>query len=91
LALCVSKRDHRDKPGDDDCGCVALGPRFRGDERRPYDSAALDAYRRYGKGVHPKARLNLGDCAAYALAKSLNAPLPFKGSDFAETDVAMRA
>jgi len=56
----------------------------------PYVSAALDAYRRYGKGVHPKARLNLGDCAAYALAKSLNAPLLFKGSDFAETDVAVR-
>ena len=56
----------------------------------PYVSAALDAYRRYGKGVHPKARLNLGDCAAYALARSLNAPLLFKGGDFAETDVAVR-
>jgi ribonuclease VapC len=53
----------------------------------PYISAALDAYRRYGKGVHSKARLNLGDCAAYALAKTLNAPLLFKGVDFSETDV----
>jgi ribonuclease VapC len=49
--------------------------------------ASLEAYRRYGKGVHPKARLNLGDCVAYALAKSLNAPLLFKGADFTETDV----
>jgi ribonuclease VapC len=49
--------------------------------------AALDAYSRYGKGVDPKARLNLGDCAAYALAKSMNAPLLFKGEDFAATDV----
>lgn len=56
----------------------------------PYVSAALDAYRRYGKGVHSKARLNLGDCAAYALAKHLDAPLLFKGSDFAATDVAVR-
>lgn len=47
---------------------------------------AFDAYRRYGKGVHP-AGLNLADCAAYALAKSLDAPLLFKGDDFARTDV----
>jgi ribonuclease VapC len=48
---------------------------------------ALDAYSRYGKGIDPRARLNLGDCAAYALAKSMNAPLLFKGEDFAATDV----
>jgi ribonuclease VapC len=49
--------------------------------------AALDAFRAFGKGIHPKARLNLGDCAAYALAKSMNAPLLFKGNDFAATDI----
>lgn len=48
--------------------------------------AAFDAYRRFGKGNHP-ARLNFGDCAAYALAKRLDAPLLFKGGDFARTDV----
>jgi ribonuclease VapC len=53
----------------------------------PYISQALDAYSRFGKGIHPKARLNLGDCAAYALAKVLNVPLLFKGTDFSETDV----
>jgi len=47
---------------------------------------ALDAYQRWGKGNHP-AGLNLGDCAAYAPAKSLDAPLLFKGDDFARTDV----
>jgi ribonuclease VapC len=47
---------------------------------------AFDAYRRFGKGNHP-AGLNLGDCAAYALAKSLDAPLLFKGNDFVLTDV----
>lgn len=26
----------------------------------------------YGKGFHSKAKLNLADCAAYALAKSLS-------------------
>jgi ribonuclease VapC len=33
------------------------------------------------------ARLNLGDCFAYALAKSKDAPLLFKGNDFLATDV----
>jgi ribonuclease VapC len=47
---------------------------------------AFDAYRRFGKGNHP-ARLNFGDCAAYALAKCLDAPLLFKGTDFTRTDV----
>jgi ribonuclease VapC len=27
-------------------------------------SVALEAYDRYGKGIHPKARLNFGDSAA---------------------------
>jgi len=53
----------------------------------PYISQSLDAYSRFGKGIDPKARLNLGDCAAYALAKGLNAPLLFKGADFSQTDV----
>jgi ribonuclease VapC len=53
----------------------------------PYISHALEAYARFGKGVDPKARLNLGDCAAYALAKGLNVPLLFKGSDFSQTDI----
>lgn len=47
---------------------------------------ALDAYLRFGKGYHP-ARLNLGDCFAYALAKALDAPLLYKGDDFALTDI----
>jgi ribonuclease VapC len=57
----------------------------------PFDEmqvrGALVAFGRYGKGIDPKARLNLADCAAYALAMSLNAPLLFKGNDFAATDV----
>ena len=50
---------------------------------------AADAFTRYGKGRHP-AGLNFGDCFAYALARSLNAALLFKGDDFPRTDV-MRA
>lgn len=49
--------------------------------------AAVDAWRRYGKGRHP-ASLNFGDCFAYGLAGSLGHPLLFKGDDFAQTDIA---
>ncbi len=47
---------------------------------------AREAYAEYGKGNH-KARLNLGDCFAYALSKDLYEPLLFKGEDFTHTDV----
>jgi ribonuclease VapC len=49
--------------------------------------AALTAFDRYGKGRHPAA-LNMGDCFAYACAKTLKAPLLYKGDDFARTDLA---
>jgi len=56
----------------------------------PFDSAqaasAREAFLRYGKGRHP-AGLNFGDCAAYALAATHAAPLLFKGTDFAKTDL----
>jgi ribonuclease VapC len=48
---------------------------------------ARAAWRRFGKGRHPAA-LNYGDCFAYALAKSRRLPLLFRGSDFAQTDIA---
>lgn len=48
--------------------------------------AARHAWRRFGKGNH-RAALNLGDCFAYALAKTTGEPLLFKGKDFAHTDV----
>ena len=47
---------------------------------------ARQAFLRFGKGRHP-ARLNLGDCAAYALAKANNLPLLFKGDNFPRTDI----
>jgi ribonuclease VapC len=46
-----------------------------------------EAYRDFGKGTGHAASLNLGDCFAYALAKSKRAPLLFKGPDFSHTDV----
>ncbi|CAN5627051.1 hypothetical protein BH23PSE1_BH23PSE1_11960 [soil metagenome] len=48
--------------------------------------AARIAYQRFDKGRHP-ARLNLGDCFAYALARERREPLIYKGDDFAQTDV----
>ena len=56
----------------------------------PFDpsqlKAAREAFRRFGKGRH-RAALNLGDCFSYALAKTFDAPLLFKGNDFALTDL----
>lgn len=49
--------------------------------------AAVDAFRRFGKGRHP-AGLNFGDCFAYALAAVTGEPLLYKGDDFAKTDIA---
>ena len=48
---------------------------------------AAEAFVRFGKGRHP-AKLNLGDCFSYALARFLNAPLLYKGDDFSRTDIA---
>lgn len=50
-------------------------------------TAALATFDVYGKGIHPRARLNMGDCAVYALAKIKGVPLLFKGGDFAATDI----
>ena len=59
----------------------------------PFDAVqayeAATAFDRYGKGLHPRARLNLADCAAYGLARTMSAPLLFKGDDFAATDVQL--
>jgi ribonuclease VapC len=49
-------------------------------------AAAREGFRRFGKGRH-RAGLNFGDCCAYALARTLGAPLLFKGDDFTLTDV----
>ncbi|THK33330.1 type II toxin-antitoxin system VapC family toxin [Ensifer sp. MPMI2T] len=49
-------------------------------------AVARRAWRSYGKGRHP-AGLNYGDCFSYALAKTRNEPLLFKGDDFSRTDI----
>ncbi len=82
---------------------VLRSPRIRFDSERierlreachlhliPFDErhavVAEDAWRRYGKGNHP-ARLNFGDCMAYAAAKVEQEPLLYVGDDFGQTDV----
>lgn len=61
-------------------GVVAFG--------EPHWREALSAWQRFGRGRHP-ARLNFGDCLAYATARVADEPLLAKGSDFAQTDVAL--
>jgi ribonuclease VapC len=48
---------------------------------------ARQAYRDFGKGSGHRAKLNFGDCFAYALAKETGEPLLFKGDDFGHTDI----
>lgn len=63
-----------------------------GAETMPIDAAvgrlALDAFARFGKGRHP-ASLNMGDCFAYACARSRDLALLAKGGDFARTDITL--
>ncbi|MFZ4667285.1 MAG: type II toxin-antitoxin system VapC family toxin [Prochlorotrichaceae cyanobacterium] len=47
---------------------------------------ATEAFLTFGKGRHP-AKLNMGDCFSYALAKATGQPLLFKGNDFSQTDI----
>ena len=62
-----------------------------GIEIEPFTEAqarlARAAYRDFGKGSGHPAKLNLGDCFAYALAKDRREPLLYKGNDFTHTDV----
>lgn len=49
---------------------------------------AREAYRRFGRGSGSPARLNYGDCFAYALAVTTGEPLLYVGDDFTHTDIA---
>ena len=54
-----------------------------------YASAGREAYRLYGQNSGHRARLNFGDCFAYALAKATGEPLLCKGDDFVHTDLVL--
>ena len=60
------------------------------DVDRRHANAAVDAWRRFGNGRHP-ARLNLGDCFSYAVARIAAVPLLCVGDDFRQTDLPVLA
>jgi ribonuclease VapC len=62
-----------------------LGLSVRGVDEAQMNAARL-GFLTYGKGRHAAA-LNFGDCFSYGLARTLNAPLHFKGDDFSRTDM----
>lgn len=70
--------------------------RAAGIELAPVDAAqaeaARTAWRHFGRHKH-SARLNFGDCFAYALAKQAGDELLYQGDDFSRTDIvsALRA
>lgn len=49
---------------------------------------ARQAYRDFGKNSGHPARLNFGDCFAYALATERGEPLLYKGDDFTHAGLA---
>ena len=59
-------------------------------ELMPVDAAQVEqartAWRYFGLHKH-SARLNFGDCLAYALAKGTGERLLFSGEDFSRTDI----
>ncbi len=69
-------------------GKVLDAPRIRtvAFDERAYRSAA-EAFERFGRHRH-KAELNFGDCMSYAVARTHDVPLLYKGADFALTDIA---
>ena len=66
----------------DDLGAeeIEIGARVR--------QLAIDAAARYGRAVGSEAKLNFGDCFAYACARSRSVPILYKGNDFSLTDLA---
>ena len=48
---------------------------------------AIEAAARFGKIVGHPAKLNMGDCFAYACARGYRARLAYKGDDFPHTDI----
>lgn len=52
-----------------------------------HTQAGIEAYALYGRGTGHPAKLNMGDCFSYALARTRNLPLLFKGNDFIHTDI----
>jgi ribonuclease VapC len=82
--IILIRRGRMERKPDFDVWLKRLGVRVHGAD--DLATPALAAYLAFGRGYHP-ARLNLADCFAYALAKQLDAPLLFKGADFALTDV----
>lgn len=53
----------------------------------PQARIARECYRDFGKASGHSAKLNFGDCFAYALAKATGKALLFKGNDFSRTDI----
>jgi ribonuclease VapC len=54
---------------------------------REMADAASQAFAMFGRASGHRARLNFGDCMAYAVSSAMRAPLLFKGGDFGLTDV----
>jgi len=66
----------------------AIGAKEMAINGRMYRTA-LEAARTYGKFIAHPAKLNFGDCLAYACAKEYRLSLLCKGEDFPLTDIEL--
>ena len=68
---------------------IAIGQLLRNAVTADQANAARAAHLQFGKGTGHRAALNYGDCFAYALARTMEAPVLCKGNDFKLTDIAI--
>ena len=66
---------------------IDVGPAIIVPFSREMADVASAAFTKFGRASGHPARLNFGDCLAYAVAAVMRAPLLFKGGDFGLTDV----
>ena len=98
VSLAVSRARQRGGehalPDDFEVAADLVGEFLTGIEAKDVDitvrigSAAIHAARKYGKVAGHPAGLNMGDCFAYACARTRGRPLLYKGGDFSQTDLA---
>ena len=86
--------DEHALPDDFEVATDLVGEFLTGIEAKDVDiavrigSAATQAARKYGKVAGHPAGLKMGDCFAYACARTSGLPLLYKGGEFSQTDLA---
>lgn len=87
LGLCRRRHANVAEVREDVADSLAAAVIRAGPITSPEADAAPDVFARYGEGRGHPARLDLRDCFAYAVAKTLGTTPLFEGDDFDRTDI----